>query len=496
MQTLKKLAGQTLIYGLGTMLPRLLNYLILIPYFTYKVFKDDIGEFGKQTELYAYVSFLLILLTYGMETAFFRFYNKENHRENLYSTILTSIFVTSSFFVLIIFSFLDKISSFLEYSTEKDFVLIVALIVAIEAFTAIPFAKLRVEEKASKFALFKGINVFVNILIIFFFYNILPALGYGSFILNSAGHVSVKYVLLSNLITSLFILFLLIPELREYSLKKFNWALLKDLLRFGWPLLIAGFAGTINETFDRGILKQLLPEDQGLHDVALYGANYKIAAFVLLFIQMYRFALEPFFFNYANKRDSKKQYAELMNLFVGITVTMGLSILVFLDYIKYFIDPAYHEGLFVVPYIIVAYIFSGIYYNHSIWFKLTDKTIFAVYIASLGAAITILINVLYVPKYSYFASAIATVFAYGIMVLVSFLFSLKYYYIKYNLRRIFTYFILGGLFVLINSCIDSDNFIFRLLIKVTLVSIFIIFVGWKENLVKKLILKNNEGQNS
>lgn len=464
------------------MLPRLLNYLILTPYYTYNVFKNDMGEYGKQTELYAYVAFLLILLTYGMETTFFRFYSSNRNREKLYSTILTSVFSTSVTFVIIVLCFLGPISSLLDYSGERQFIVLVASIVAVEAFTAIPFAKLRVLEKAKKFAFLKTINIVLNILIIIFFYNVLPSMGLRHLILNDSGNVSVKFVMLSNLISSSVILLLLLPDLKEYSIKNFDWSFLKELLKFGWPLLIAGFAGTINETFDRGILKQLLPESQGLHDVAVYGANYKLAAFVLLFIQMYRFAIEPFFFNYAEHKDSKRQYAGLMNLFVGITVLIGISILIFIDYLKYFIAPSYHEGLFVVPYIVVAYIFSGIYYNHSIWFKLTDKTIFAVYFASIGAFITILINVLFVPGYSYLASAVATVLAYGIMVFLSFMFSYKYYYIKYNLTRILLYFFIGFILVFINSKINVEGLVLSIFIKTCLVLFFAIFVIRKEKL--------------
>ncbi len=481
----RKLGGQTLIYGLGTMVPRVLNYIILTPYFTYYVFKDNIGEYGKLTELYAYLSFLLILLTYGMETAYFRFYNKKNVKDKVFSTIITSVFATSLAFILLVTIFIKPISNFLKYSSEKDLIIFLVFIVAIEAFSAIPFAKLRVLEKTKKFAIFKGINVFVNIILILVFYNFLPAIGLKTFIENSNGDVSVKFVLLANLLTSSIILLLLLPELREFTIKKINWNLLKTLLKFGWPLLIAGFAGIINESLDRSILKQLIPNKvQGLHDLAIYGANYKIAAFILLFIQMYRFAIEPFFFNYEKNIDSKKQYASLMNLFVGIAVFMGLIIMIFLNYIKYFIAPAYQEGLGVVPYIIVAYIFSGIYYNHSVWFKLSEKTIYAVYIASIGAIATIVLNILYVPKYSYHASAVATVIAYGLMVLFSFIFSVRYYHIKYNIMRILLYFVIGIGLVILSKLIDVKALILNLAIKTVIVSIFAIFVIWREGLIK------------
>lgn len=475
------------------MVPRLLNYVILTPYFTYIVFKKDMGEYGKLTELYAYVSFLLILLTYGMETAYFRFINSNLDKSRVYSTIVTSLFVTSISFLILVFFSLNFISCALDYSGEKYFLLYIASIVSIEAFTVIPFAKLRVLEKAKKFAILKGINVVLNILLVIFFYNILPAIGLKHLILNSAGNVSVKFVLLANLITSFTILIIILPELKEYSFRKFNIKLWTKILNFGWPLLIAGFAGTINETLDRGILKQLIPDKiKGLHDLAVYGANYKIAAFILLFIQMYRFAIEPFFFNYAKNKDSKEQYARLMNLFVGLTTFMGVAILVFIDYIKYFIDPVYHAGLNIVPYIIVAYIFSGIYYNHSIWFKLSDKTVYAIYIASIGAFATIILNVLFVPTYSYYASAVATTISYGLMVLFSFIFSYKFYYIKYNLSRMCNYFFIGGLLIIASKFIFSHILIINLTLKTLIVLFFAIFVIWKEKLFKFFSIYGNK----
>jgi O-antigen/teichoic acid export membrane protein len=471
---------------MGTMVPRLLNYIILTPYFTYSIFTGDaVNEYGKLTELYAYVTFLLILLTYGMETAYFRFSNTAENKQNVFSTILASVFITSTLFIVIVFINVSPIADLLDYSGEKSFIIIVASIVAIEAFTAIPFAKIRVQEKAIKFAILKSINVVVNIVIIVIFYNLLPAIGMGDYIKNEQGIISVKFVLLANLITSIVVLFILLPDLNEFSYKQCNFKLWKNLIKFGWPLLIAGFAGTINETLDRSLLKHLIADkSRALYDLAVYGANYKIAALILLFIQMYRFALEPFFFNYADKDDSKEQYSRLMNLFVGITVAMGVFILVFLDYIKFFIKPDLHEGLTIIPFIIVAYILSGIYYNQSVWYKLTDKTYYAAIIALIGAGITIFINVYFAPEHSYQASAVAHVISYGFMVILSYFLSLKYFRIKYDIMRIFSYFFLGVVLVLLNSLVTTDVILIKIGYKTILVSFFIIFVIWREDLYK------------
>jgi O-antigen/teichoic acid export membrane protein len=446
-----------------------------------------VSEYGKLTELYAYVTFLLILLTYGMETAYFRYVNISENKNGVFSTIIASVFTTSLLFVILVSVNVSSIADLLDYSGEKSFIIIVACIVAVEAFTAIPFAKIRNEEKALKFAILKSVNVFVNIAIIAIFYNFLPAIGLGDFIKNNAGVVSVKYVLLANLITSCIILLLLIPDFAEFSLRNCSFRLWKKLIKFGWPLLIAGFAGTINETLDRSLLKHLISDkSRALYDVAIYGANYKIAALILLFIQIYRFALEPFFFNYADKKDSKEQYARLMNLFVGIAVGMGVFILIFLDYLKYFVNPEYHEGLLIVPYIIVAYILSGIYYNQSVWYKLTDKTYYAAIIALMGAIVTVFINVYFVPLYSYYASAVAHVLSYALMVFFSYMLSLKYYKIKYDIVRIGSYILLGSVLVYINNLISINSIIIKIAFKTILVSIFVIFVLWREELYKAI----------
>lgn len=495
MKIYKKLAGQTVVYGMGTMVPRLLNYIILTPYFT-NIFKGAVGEYGKLTELYAYVTFLLILLTYGMETAYFRYINKYENKKSVFSTIITSVFITSLLFVLIVSLNLDDISLLLKYDGEREFILLIALIVSIEAFTAIIFAKLRVEERALRFAILKGINVFINILLIFVFYNLLPSIGYGSILVNNIGVVSVKFILIANLITSAFVLILLIPDLREFSLKVVDYKLWKKLLNFGWPLLIAGFAGTINETLDRSLLKHLIKdENRALYELGIYGANYKIAGLVMLFIQMYRFAIEPFFFNYANENDAKVLYARLMNVFVGITLLIGVFLMIFIDYLKFFINPAFHEGINIVPYIIVGYLLSGIYYNQSVWYKLTDKTFYAAIIAIIGAMVTIIINVLFVPKYSYHASAVAHVFAYGLMVIISYLLSRKYFLVKYNTKRILLYFLVAFIIVVINNAINFDNVILKISFKIVLVSLFSIFVLKMEGLLN-IILKKYERKNS
>lgn len=488
----KQLAGQTLVYGMGTMVPRLLNYIILTPYFTRNLFKDALEEYGKVTELYAYMAFLMIILTYGMETTYFRFVNKEENKTKVFSTIFTCILVTSILFLVSIFIFTEPIANGLKYGGEAIFIRLLGSLLAIEAISAIPFAKLRVENKAKKFAILKFLQVCVNIGLMIGIYNIGPKFtGDNSYLLNGVGEVSSQFIFFANLIASSFVVILLIPELKVYSLKNFDLQLLRPLLIYGLPLMISGLAGTINETLDRSIYKHVIGDDSiALAELGIYGANYKIGGLLLIFIQMFRYAAEPYFFSKSKDIDSKEQYAQLMNLFVGLIIAMGLFILLFLGYLKGFIGPNYQSGLYIVPYIILGYIFYGVLFNLSVWFKLSDRTKYAFIIMLFGAVITVVINVIFVPKYRFGASAVAHVISYGSMVLLSYILGRRFYRINYNIRRLFSYFLLGIGIYLLDMFVTIHSEILEVLFKLLLLLIFVTFVAWKEKLLK--YLKINE----
>lgn len=488
MKEFKQLASQTMIYGVGTMVPRFLNYVLLTMYFTNVLFKDALEEYGKVTELYAYISFLMIVLTYGMETTYFRYSNKENDKAKVYSTILGSLIITSSVFLLLILIFTEPIAVSLKYKGEAIFIRLLASILAVEAISAIPFARLRVENKAKRFAILKSIHVFLNIAIMLGIYKLVPVINNSdSLLLNSEGIVSSRFIFISNFIASTIILCLLLPELVKFRITKFSFRYLWPLLVYGLPLMISGLAGTINETLDRTIYKQVIDDtDQALRELGIYGANYKIGGFLLMFISMYRYAAEPYFFNKSKDVDSKVQYANLMNLFVGVIVTMGLTIVLFLNYLKGFIGENYHEGLFVVPYIVLAYVLYGILFNLSVWFKLSDQTKFAFIIMAFGAIITVVINIYFVPIYRYGASAAAHVLSYAAMVVLSYALSRKYYAIKYNLVRIGSYLLLGLLIFYVDKLIIVDVIIIEVVIKLLLLLIFVTFVVWKERIFKLL----------
>ena len=423
-------------YGLGTVVPRLLNYSILTFYYT-RLF--SVREFGVITELYAYVAFLLVLLTYGMETGYFRFAQREKS-DSVYSSILSSVFTTSLLFVVIIFILRYRIADILEYSGNVQYITMLAAIVAIDAFCAIPFARLRKEERSVKFSALKIINVLVTIVCVVMFYVVLPRIiekyPIGMFMKLRS---DVTYVLLSNLIASFITLLLLVPEIFKTNYK-FNWNILKEVLLYSLPLLIAGLGGTVNETMDRVLLKQFIPgKSEALYALGIYGANYKIATLLVIFIQMFRFAAEPFYFNYYGNKDQKMVFGQIMRLFIMVVIVLMMIIMLYLHYIKYFIASKFHEGLIIVPIVIMSYFFYGIFLNLSIWYKLTKRTLFGAVITLIGAAITILINVIYIPVYSYMASAAAHFIAYFVMMVVTFIIGQRYFAIDYKVKRTMEY---------------------------------------------------------
>ena len=363
MNPLKRLINQTAIYGLSSIIGRLLNYL-LVPLYT-RYFTPS--EYGVVTEMYAYVAFLVIILTYGMETAFFRFSQKSNTKKTVYSTTLISIIITSIFFIIITLFYSNNISYWIGYENNIEYIQWFAIIVALDAVSAIPFAYLRSQNKALKFATIRLINIFINIGLNLYFviYN-----GFG-----------VEYIFIANLISSSIMLFLLIPTILK-SNWKFDKSLWKKMIFYAIPLLIAGFAGIVNETLDRVLLKHLLVNTQNsLYEIGLYGAFYKLSIIMILFIQTFRYAAEPFFFSQEKEENAKKNYAIVMKYFVIVTAVIFLTVTVFYDLIKGFLGSQFHDerGFVVVSLLLLANMFLGVYYNLSIWYKLTEKTKYGAY---------------------------------------------------------------------------------------------------------------------
>ena len=466
MKAITKLAGQTAVYGMGTIVPRLLNYLLLTPFYT-RIFAE--GQYGVVTELYAYVAFLLVLLTYGMETSFFRFAETEKNKDKVFSTSLSLLFITSTLFVIFASIFSNDIAHLIRYDKHPEYIIYFAIIVGADAFTAIPFARLRQQNRAFRFASLKIINVTVNIFFNFFFLLFCPWFlkdnPDSSIALVYNADIGVGYAFISNLIASIVTLLLLLPDIFKTRFA-FDAALLKKMLSYSLPLLLVGLFGMINEVSDKVLFKFLItvPEnvtdqqDYILSQLGIYGANYRLAVLMTLFIQMFRYAAEPFFFSHAREENAKKLYASVMKYFIIFCLLIFLGVTLFLDIFKYFIGPDFRSGLHIVPIILMANLLLGIFYNLSVWYKLTDKTHWGAIIALTGASITIALNVVLVPRFGFTGAAWAHLACYFSMVVLSFWLGRKYYMIHYDLRNIMLYIItaMGIYFISENIIIAND----------------------------------------
>jgi O-antigen/teichoic acid export membrane protein len=423
MSILKKLAGETAIYGLSSIVGRFLNYL-LVPLYT-GIFKP--GEYGVSTLFYAYASFLGVIFTYGMETAFFRFYQKHEPREQVFSTAFSLLSITSILFGTLIALFSEQIAIFSDNIGRENLFIYLGVILAADAISALPFALLRQQGQAKKFAFLRLLNIATNIGLNLFFYKILDC-------------KSISYMFLANLVSSLIVLPFFVKEIR---LLKFgiNISLWKEMFTYAFPVIFMGLAGMVNETIDRILLKKLIINQANAeYQIGVYGANYKLAILITLFIQAFRFAAEPFFFARMKDDDAKVSYAKVMNYFVIVCSIIFLFVLFYLDILKYFIrKKEYWEGLSVVPILLFANIFLGIFYNLSIWYKLTNKTQLGAYVSLVGAAITLILNYLWIPKYGYMGSAWATLFCYGSMVVISYFQGKKHYPVPYQIAKISVY---------------------------------------------------------
>ena len=422
MNPLKKLASQTAIYGLSSVVGRLLNYL-LVPLYT-RYFLP--AEYGVVTELYAYVAFLVVMLTYGMETAFFRFSKKEESTK-VYSTTLISLLISSVVFVGLIFLNSSAISQWLGYANHPEYIQFFALIIGMDAVASISFAKLREQDKAMRFAFIRIVNIMINIGLNLYF---IVYQEYG-----------IAYIFIANLVASVITLLMLFPQMISSSWV-FDKKLWKKMMIYALPLLIAGLAGMTNETIDRILLKHLLPNtDIAASELGLYGAFYKLSIIMILFIQTFRFAAEPFFFAQEKEGNSRKIYADVLKYFTIIMAFIFLGVTIFYDVIKGFLGSEYHDdrGFLVVSILLLANLFLGIYYNLSIWYKLTEKTKYGAYLSIFGAIITLSLNFTLIPVLGFVGCAWATLVCYFSMTVASYYLGKRHFSVPYQVKRIALY---------------------------------------------------------
>jgi O-antigen/teichoic acid export membrane protein len=442
--TLRKLAGQSAIYGLSSIIGRFLNYL-LVPIHT-NIFKQP-GEYGVVTEIYAYISFLTILYTYGMETSFFHFSEKNKERENkVFGTGMSAIVVSTILLTGSILLFSGNLAEVLDYEKHPEYIKWMALIIGMDTLTALPFARLRQQSKAKLFALLKLTNIFINIFFNVLFFIIFPVwYKEGPGLFKDISHavyspaIGVGYVFISNLIASFVTFIILLPKMK-FNRNDFDSGLLKKIILYSLPLLIAGMAGMINETLDRIMVKYLAPDPaNAMKQLGIYGACYKLSILMTLFIQAFRYAAEPFFFAQFKKEDARKVYALVMKYFVITCAIIFLGIMMYLDIIKYFIGKTYWSGLKVVPVLLLANMCLGIFFNLSMWYKLTGQTRYGAYFSVFGAIVTITFNLLLIPKLGYMGAAWTTLLCYASMMVASYITGQKNYPVNYETGRISLY---------------------------------------------------------
>ncbi len=488
MKEVRKLAKQTLIYGFGTIVPRFLNYGILTFFYT-RIF--DKSEYGVITELYAWMVLLLIILTYGMETGFFRFAQNKEEYEKVYSTSIISLITSSLLFVLLVYIFINPFSALLNYSNNHDYIKMFAWIVAIDAICAIPFARLRKENRPVVFSIIKILNVILTIGVVLFLLKVAPVIyesNNGWFRRVYDPDYGVGYVFLGNLVGSAATLIMLIPIIFRNKMI-FYWSIWRKMLIYSVPLLIAGLSGSISDTLDKVLLRRMIGPDYGLQTVGVYGAGYKIAVLMALFIQMFRFAAEPFFFERAKHEDAKETYAFIMKYFVIVMLFIYLIINLYISGIQFIVGADFREAMVVVPIISMAYLLYGIYVNHSIWYKLNDLTRFGIYITVIGAIVTVLMNVLLIPVYGYMASAWAHVASYGAMIVMSFIFAEKHYKVNYNMVKLVPYFIIAAGLVIFGNFYKYPNILVEFIINTLFIVLFVIYAQYKDQVLTVFIRK-------
>lgn len=495
--SIKALAGQTAVYGISSIVGRFLNYL-LVPLYTYKISAES-GGYGIVTNLYAYTALLLMILTFGMETTFFRFSNKEGVDPNkAFSTSGLAVGLVCLVFVVLVSVFLQPISCALDYCQHPEFVEIMAIIVALDAFQAILFAKLRNENKAVKFASLKILFIVLNIGLNLFIFLVAPCwkINYPSLMGWYHTSYQIGYIFIVNLICTGLITFCFIPEIKKlrYGIDR---KLLGQMLRYTWPLLILSVLGVINQVADKICYRFIVSGQEGEVQLGIYGACVKIAMIMAMITQAFRYAYEPYVFGAKRDDADKATQAKIMKYFVVFTLFAFLAVVMYMPILKHIIKNDYWEGLRAVPIVMMAEIFMGIYFNLSFWYKLIDKTWWGAIFSSIGCAVLLAVNFIFVPQYGYMACAWGGFAGYATCMVLSYFVGQKKAPLPYDLKSIFIYFALAIALYFVQKYINIENMALTLVVNTVLLMIFFAYICWKENdlimgvvnIVKNKILK-------
>lgn len=446
---------------------------ILVPLYTTKGVLSSVAEYGKVSIIFTWFVIFNVILAYGMETAFFRFFNKEEDEDKVIGTSSIALIISSFGFFLLAFILQDQIAALTDIKTE--YIALVIWILLLDALVIIPFAWLRAKGKSMMYAIVKILNVALNLGLNVFFLLYLKKWATHHSLMESiyTPNFEINYILISNLIASavtLMIMFYFYFKIKYI----FDSNLFRRMMRYAMPVLVAGIAFSINETFDRVLLDYLLPPDIAETKVGMYSACYKIAVFMTLFATAFRLGIEPYFFSHAKTVNPQKNYARILEFFVAFGSIMILAVVVFADVLKPYIvrDPAYWEAMWIVPFILIANFCLGIYHNLSVWYKITDRTKFGAYISVLGAFLTLALNFWLIPIIGYKGSAIATLVAYMTMMIVSYYYGQKYYPIPYDLKKMSLYLLISSAFSVISFYVYRDD----LLVGISLMSLYLILV--------------------
>ena len=442
MANMKALAKDTAVYGLSSIVGRFLNYL-LVPLYTHVISAEN-GGYGIVTNLYAYVALLLVFLTFGMETTFFRFANKEDENtDTVFSTSMAIIAMLAGLFMASIFGFITPISNMLGYAEHPEYILIMAVIVVLDALQAIPFSYLRYQKKAIKFASLKLLFIALNI-------------GLNLTYFVWMGKSDVLYIFALNLVCTGFITLFFIPELTRIRWKV-DFALLRRMLSYSWPILILGIAGILNQTADKMIFPLIYPDKvQGVVELGIYGACVKVAMIMAMITQAFRYAYEPFVFAQSKDKDKNETYAIGMKYFLIFTLLAFLCVVAYLPLLKYMVGSDYWAGLRVIPIVMAAEIMMGIYFNLSFWYKLIDKTIYGAWFSLAGCIVLFAVNIIFIPRYSYMACAWGGFTGYGTAMLLSYIVGQRKNPINYPLKSMAAYVVITCLFFCIMQIIPEE----------------------------------------
>lgn len=490
MVKIRNLALETAIYGIPSIVGRFLNYL-LVPLYTYTLATQS---YGVVSNLYGWIAFILVLLTFGMETGFFRFASEKGQEKEVFGTSFSFVAFNSILFLGLIVLFRHPISAFLNYQNYTDLVVYTAAIVALDALCAIPFAQLRLDKKAVLFASLKMINISINILANVFFFIVYPYLIQQQIVVQPFvfidylspqifGGYMIQYVFVSNLLASGITLVLLLIFGSNISFS-FHKKMLYKLVDYSFPILIVGLAGMVNMYGDR-IIYPFLFDDilEANRQLGIYSANYKIGVLMVLFTQAFRYAYEPFIFSQQKDADSKDKYSAVMKHFIWFEMLIFLFVMLFLPYIQYMIGGNYREGLKVVPLVLMANLFAGVFFNLSVWYKLTDKTRFGAYFAIFGSVIILVVNITFVPLFGYIASAWAGFTSNLLMLLTSYFFMQKHYVIRYPLKRIAEYVGLALVLWVINKTVGINSIYLANIVHILSVLLYIGYYIKREKLL-------------